>query len=73
MQVDSPADAAWAFILDPTRVVTCMPGAELVEQVDDKTYLGKVKMIYIDPPYNTGNDFLYEDDFSENAEEFMKR
>ena len=32
-----------------------------------ETYLGKVKMIYIDPPYNTGNDFVYEDDFSEDA------
>ncbi len=30
-------------------------------------------MIYIDPPYNTGNDFIYEDDFAENAEEFLKR
>lgn len=30
-----------------------------------ETYLGKVKMIYIDPPYNTGNDFIYEDDFAE--------
>lgn len=38
-----------------------------------ETYLGKVKMIYIDPPYNTGNDFIYEDDFSENANEFLKR
>ena len=38
-----------------------------------ETYLGKVKMIYIDPPYNTGNDFIYEDDFSESAEEFLKR
>jgi len=38
-----------------------------------ETYLGKVKMIYIDPPYNTGNDFIYEDDFVENAEEFLKR
>jgi len=38
-----------------------------------ETYLGKVKMIYIDPPYNTGNDFIYDDDFSENTEEFMKR
>ena len=36
-----------------------------------ETYLGKVKMIYIDPPYNTGNDFVYEDDFSESAEEYM--
>jgi len=35
-----------------------------------ETYLGKVKMIYIDPPYNTGNDFLYEDDFRTSREEF---
>lgn len=38
-----------------------------------ETYLGKVKMIYIDPPYNTGNDFIYEDDFAENSDEFFKR
>ncbi len=38
-----------------------------------ETYLGKVKMIYIDPPYNTGNDFIYEDDFAENTEEFLQR
>ncbi len=38
-----------------------------------ENYLGKVKMIYIDPPYNTGNDFIYEDDFAENADEFLKR
>ncbi|UWX57517.1 site-specific DNA-methyltransferase [Chlorobaculum sp. MV4-Y] len=36
-----------------------------------ETYLGKVKMIYIDPPYNTGNDFIYEDDFAENTESFL--
>lgn len=35
-----------------------------------ETYLGKVKMIYIDPPYNTGNDFIYEDDFSQSATEY---
>lgn len=35
-----------------------------------ETYLGKVKMIYIDPPYNTGNDFIYEDDFSVDKDEF---
>lgn len=35
-----------------------------------ETYLGKVKMIYIDPPYNTGNDFIYEDDFSQSAAEY---
>jgi len=38
-----------------------------------ETYLGKIKMIYIDPPYNTGNDFIYEDDFAENTEEFLKK
>lgn len=35
-----------------------------------ETYLGKVKMIYIDPPYNTGNDFIYEDDFSQSAVDY---
>lgn len=38
-----------------------------------ETYLGKVKVIYIDPPYNTGNDFLYEDDFAEDADKFLRR
>jgi adenine-specific DNA-methyltransferase len=38
-----------------------------------ESYLGKVKMIYIDPPYNTGNDFIYDDDFSENSEQFLTR
>lgn len=36
-----------------------------------ETYMGKVKMIYIDPPYNTGNDFVYEDDFAESAAEYL--
>ena len=38
-----------------------------------ETYLGRVKVIYIDPPYNTGHDFVYEDDFSEDAESYMGR
>lgn len=38
-----------------------------------ESYLGKVKMIYIDPPYNTGNDFIYDDDFSEDAAAYMER
>lgn len=38
-----------------------------------ETYLGKVKLIYIDPPYNTGNDFVYEDDFAESADEYLRR
>lgn len=37
-----------------------------------ETYLGKIKMIYIDPPYNTGNDFVYKDDFSQSAEEYAE-
>lgn len=36
-----------------------------------ETYLGKVKMIYIDPPYNTGNDFIYKDDFSQSAADYV--
>lgn len=36
-----------------------------------ETYLGKVKMIYIDPPYNTGNDFVYEDEFKQSADEYI--
>lgn len=39
-----------------------------------KSYFGKIKMIYIDPPYNTGNDsFIYPDKFSESKEEYQKR
>ena len=37
-----------------------------------ETYLGKVKMIYIDPPYNTGNDFVYNDDFSLDVDEYKE-
>ena len=36
-----------------------------------ETYLHKVKMIYIDPPYNTGNDFVYEDDFAQSAQDYL--
>lgn len=38
-----------------------------------ETYLGKIKLIYIDPPYNTGNDFVYDDDFAQGSEEFLRR
>jgi adenine-specific DNA-methyltransferase len=38
-----------------------------------ETYLGKVKMIYIDPPYNTGSDFIYEDDFAEDSTSYFER
>ncbi len=37
-----------------------------------KSYYGKVKMIYIDPPYNTGNDFVYKDDFKDNIENYLE-
>ena len=37
-----------------------------------ESYLGKVKMIYIDPPYNTGNDFIYRDDFAVTREEWSE-
>ena len=45
-----------------------------VLKVLQKSYYGKIKMIYIDPPYNTGNDhFVYPDKFSENKDEYLKR
>lgn len=37
-----------------------------------KSYYGKIKMIYIDPPYNTGNDFIYPDDYAENLDTYLK-
>jgi carbon monoxide dehydrogenase subunit G len=43
-QVKAPVDAVWRFMLDPQRVVTCMPGAQLEEVVDDRTFLGSVKV-----------------------------
>ena len=43
-----------------------------VLKVIRETYLGKVKMIYIDPPYNTGNDFVYNDDFSQNSDDYQE-
>lgn len=43
-----------------------------VLKVIRETYLGKVKMIYIDPPYNTGNDFVYNDDFSQGTDEYQE-
>ena len=43
-----------------------------VLKVLQKSYLGKVKMIYIDPPYNTGNDFIYPDSFSESLQTYLE-
>lgn len=42
---------------------------EVLKLLQEK-YLGKIKMIYIDPPYNTGNDFIYKDNFAQNAEDY---
>lgn len=42
-----------------------------VLKVLQETYLGKIKMIYIDPPYNTGNDFVYSDNFTEHIDEYL--
>lgn len=44
-----------------------------VLKVLQKSYFGKIKMIYIDPPYNTGNDFIYSDKFAEGREDYLKR
>ena len=43
-----------------------------VLRVLQRSYYGKVKMIYIDPPYNTGNDFIYNDKFAQNRKEYLK-
>lgn len=44
-----------------------------VLKILQKSYAGKIKMIYIDPPYNTGNDFIYDDDFAEPLQEYLRR
>ena len=44
-----------------------LEGLKLIQEA----YLGQIKMIYIDPPYNTGNDFIYSDDFSETQEAYL--
>lgn len=44
-----------------------------VLKILQKSYFGKIKMIYIDPPYNTGNDFIYKDDYSETLAEYRKQ
>lgn len=41
-EVDRPPEAAWAFLIDPDRIVECLPGAELVRQVDERTWAGKM-------------------------------
>lgn len=43
-QVQAPADRVWAYLIDPRRVVVCMPGAELAEVVDERTFLGNLKV-----------------------------
>lgn len=44
-----------------------------VLKILQKSYAGRIKMIYIDPPYNTGNDFVYDDNFTEPLEEYLRR
>jgi hypothetical protein len=44
LQIDAPIDRVWEFVTDPRRVVTCMPGAGLDEVVDERTFLGTVKI-----------------------------
>lgn len=44
-----------------------------VLKILQETYLGKIKMIYIDPPYNTGKDFIYDDNFAEETSKFLRR
>lgn len=44
-----------------------------VLKILQKSYAGRIKMIYIDPPYNTGNDFVYDDDFTEPLDEYLRR
>ncbi len=46
-----------------------LDGLKLLQE----TYLNKLKVIYIDPPYNTGNDFIYDDDYSESVESYLDR
>jgi carbon monoxide dehydrogenase subunit G len=43
-RVQAPADRVWAYLIDPRRVVICMPGAELAEVVDERTFLGNLKV-----------------------------
>jgi len=44
LQVEAPIDRVWQFVVDPDRVVTCMPGAALDEVVDERNFLGTVKV-----------------------------
>jgi carbon monoxide dehydrogenase subunit G len=44
MRVDVPIGVAWAFITDARRVAACMPGAEIVEEIDERTFVGKAKV-----------------------------
>ena len=43
-EVAAPIDAVWRFVMDPSKGVTCMPGADLIEKIDDQSYIGQVKV-----------------------------
>ena len=54
----------------PNHILIEGDNLEVLKLLQEK-YLGKIKMIYIDPPYNTGNDFIYKDNFAQNAQEYV--
>lgn len=76
-------------VMPPTGTLVPMPGEGIDEETTknifiegdnlevlrilQKSYAGRIKMIYIDPPYNTGNDFIYKDDFKEPIESYLRR
>ena len=56
-----------------TKPKTCYEGDNLeVLKLLQKSYFGKVKMIYIDPPYNTGKEFIYPDKYAETLDTYLK-
>lgn len=68
--VDAPIERVWAFLIDPERVASCLPGAEITEQVDDDTYKGtmKVKLGPVSAKYNGRLRFERLDEASRTAE-----
>lgn len=66
--------SVYSFNLTLTRIKELIESTINLEVLKllQETYLSKIKMIYIDPPYNTGNDFVYEDDFAQSTEEYLE-
>ena len=67
-QVQAPIDTVWRFVMDPEQVVTCMPGAELEQALDDRTFLGrvKIKLGAITTSYKGRVEFTEVDDDKKN-------